>query len=488
MNDMEIFEAVTMIDEDIIIEAEEKNSPAAYQSKFSEESGGTVSGVDVYRKNIRFRIAAIAAAALLTVGLGSGGALLLKEHGSSGNKKINEEPVDPETVTSVQEITETASYQSEKTNMTLTSVSTETADKKDVVITTVKNDIVTTVSSAGANSAPVQETTVTSVAAEDHKITGNGTTEKAAEQTATRPVTGGITNKTSTTEKTSDKRLMTKDDLRELARKGRELKVSDFYGFIGEDIGSGLYCMKYEIKDVPEEYVLVMSDGTFPEPFNALLKREDGTDIDIRSDEFRRSVGVFEEEPGTVVAEPVSKRRITTDDIKRLSAKGMELKVSDFDEFIGEDIGSGLFVMKYEIEDKDTACLIVGFDGMRSEPLYTDLELDLAGESHYMGDIRTEQFRRIFGKTFRYEKGGMGGDCTISFDYDFYFTQGPLSNYACSGIWSISDDILTVTDYYSKFVSRFRITGDDLIYIKDKERSPVLSNMISDGDRFTVVK
>ena len=125
---------------------------------------------------------------------------------------------------------------------------------------------------------------------------------------------------------------------------------------------------------------------------------------------------------------------------------------------------------------------------MRSEPLYTDLELDLAGKSHYMGDIRTEQFRRIFGKTFRYEKGGMGGDCTISFDYDFYFTQGPLSNYACSGIWSISDDILTVTDYYSKFVSRFRITGDDLIYIKDKERSPVLSNMISDGDRFTVIK
>ena len=355
MNDMEIFEAVTMIDEDIIIEAEEKNSPAAYQSKFSEESGGTVSGVDVYRKNIRFRIAAIAAAALLTVGLGSGGALLLKEHGSSGNKKINEEPVDPETVTSVQEITETASYQSEKTNMTLTSVSTETADKKGVVITTQKNDIVKTVSTAGANSAPVQETTVTSAAAEDHEITGNRTTEKAAEQTATRPVTGGITNKTSTTEKTSDKRLMTKDDLRELARKGRELKVSDFDEFIGEDIGSGLYCMRYEIKDVPEEYVLVTSDGTFPEPLYALLKREDGTDIDIRSDEFRRSVGAFEEEPGTVVAEPVSKRRITTDDIKRLSAKGMGLKVSDFDEFIGEDIGSGLFVMKYEIEDKDTA-------------------------------------------------------------------------------------------------------------------------------------
>jgi len=81
--------------------------------------------------------------------------------------------------------------------------------------------------------------------------------------------------------------LITADDIIELSKKGENLTVSDFAAYKGEDIGSGLYVMKYEIADNDNVYLLVGSDGSSDKPVYARLVASDGEEIDIRSDEFQ---------------------------------------------------------------------------------------------------------------------------------------------------------------------------------------------------------
>lgn len=76
MNKMDLFEAVNLIDDDIVREAEISSETKA---STSEEPAITVSGVEV-RNSIRWqRIAAIASAFILMAGLGSVGAMLYNQ-------------------------------------------------------------------------------------------------------------------------------------------------------------------------------------------------------------------------------------------------------------------------------------------------------------------------------------------------------------------------------------------------------------------------
>lgn len=81
--------------------------------------------------------------------------------------------------------------------------------------------------------------------------------------------------------------LITADDIIELSKKGENLTVADFSAYKGEDIGSGLCVMKYEIADNDNVYLLVGSDGSGDKPIYACLVASDGEEIDIRSDEFQ---------------------------------------------------------------------------------------------------------------------------------------------------------------------------------------------------------
>ena len=56
------------------------------------------------------------------------------------------------------------------------------------------------------------------------------------------------------------KRNITLGDIRAISEKiGEELAMSDLHGFIGEDIGSGFYILRYPVEDVP--YVLSVTSG-----------------------------------------------------------------------------------------------------------------------------------------------------------------------------------------------------------------------------------
>lgn len=88
----------------------------------------------------------------------------------------------------------------------------------------------------------------------------------------------------------------------------------------------------------------------------------------------------------------VSKTRpMTVDDIIELSKKGDALISSDFAPFTGEDVGSGLNIMRYEIENKPGLCLLVGYDGITNKPLYVKIVDETSAEERSV-DIRSEEF------------------------------------------------------------------------------------------------
>lgn len=80
---------------------------------------------------------------------------------------------------------------------------------------------------------------------------------------------------------------------------------------------------------------------------------------------------------------PPVKRQITTDDIIELSRSGYSLTMADFAGFQGKDIGSGLYVMEYEVSGGKFR-LLVG-SGNCTDIIYANLEVV---NGRQMTDIR----------------------------------------------------------------------------------------------------
>jgi hypothetical protein len=88
--------------------------------------------------------------------------------------------------------------------------------------------------------------------------------------------------------------------------------------------------------------------------------------------------------------------KITFDDVIQLSKKGDELTWSDFDQYVYEDIGSGLYIFKYEIENDDTY-LLIGGDNLNEKPSYIDIcnESLVTHEIESRLDIRSDEFKEL---------------------------------------------------------------------------------------------
>ena len=97
------------------------------------------------------------------------------------------------------------------------------------------------------------------------------------------------------------------------------------------------------------------------------------------------------------------------------------------------------------------------------------IQLKLLGLDN--GEITDSDRSAIAGKTFSYEKGGCGGEFTITFNEDGTYTyyEGSLSSYIGGGEWEIKDDTVIMTEkYYTpKKINHLKINGSDLIFIAD---------------------
>ncbi len=86
-----------------------------------------------------------------------------------------------------------------------------------------------------------------------------------------------------------------------------------------------------------------------------------------------------------VGSDAVDERRLTLDDVIMLSQKGDALTWSDFERYQGQDIGSGLYIMRYEIDELFE--VLVG--GVPDEmPMYIYLRVNNEADDRI--DIRTE--------------------------------------------------------------------------------------------------
>ena len=76
--------------------------------------------------------------------------------------------------------------------------------------------------------------------------------------------------------------------------------------------------------------------------------------------------------------------KLTLEKVKELSQKGEELTWSDFEEYNGREVGSGLYIMAYDVDDEYR--LMIGGAGKEERPMYIYLSSKL---NNYFVDIRT---------------------------------------------------------------------------------------------------
>ncbi|WP_297960182.1 dockerin type I repeat-containing protein [uncultured Ruminococcus sp.] len=187
---------------------------------------------------------------------------------------------------------------------------------------------------------------------------------------------------------------LTLDGVRELAKKGSSLTWSDFEPYRGRDVGSGLYILEYVLED---GYTVLVGGVPGEDPWYIYLSRFDSQNrIDIRTDDVEAFIAntVTETMP---VSQPITTttttaanediyvggtETLTLDGVRKLAKKGSSLTWSDFEPYRGRDIGSGLYILEYVLEDGYTV-LVGGVP--QDAPIY----IYLCYHEHQI-DIRTE--------------------------------------------------------------------------------------------------
>jgi hypothetical protein len=179
MNKMKLFEAIDLIDDDLIKEAEMPSEKLSDSSSNEHENAVTVSGVEV-RSGIRWqRIAALASAFILIASFGAVGALLYKNRPP---RQI--EPSEIIIPAATESTTETTDKQSESTEAATTNTQkTSKAEKKETKEST------NTVTTNKADNKPERDNCYAED--ESNEPTAEDNTkpdEKAPEVTVTQPV------------------------------------------------------------------------------------------------------------------------------------------------------------------------------------------------------------------------------------------------------------------------------------------------------------
>ena len=89
--------------------------------------------------------------------------------------------------------------------------------------------------------------------------------------------------------------------------------------------------------------------------------------------------------------------QLTLDKVVELSYKGEELTWEDFEQYHGAECGSGLYIVRYEIDDDYE--LVIGGTSATGRPMYIHLvRKDSEDESGFI-DIRTEDVQAFISET-----------------------------------------------------------------------------------------
>lgn len=161
----------------------------------------------------------------------------------------------------------------------------------------------------------------------------------------------------------TEKPYLTLNDLLTIKKqKGEDISLRDFEKYSYEDGGS----------DVMEYYVVGGYSLTIGNDGSITLFPPSGADGGI--DLIRNDLSTLEDyiKGYTPKLLETGKEQLTAYRILRLkAAKGEDLTWSDFEPYQSEDIGSGLYVLQYDVEGEYT--LLIGGGDMRERPAYISL-------------------------------------------------------------------------------------------------------------------
>lgn len=177
-----------------------------------------------------------------------------------------------------------------------------------------------------------------------------------------------------------DGKLITLDKVKELAKKGDDLTWSDFEDYYGVDVGSGLYIMYYAVEGT-DYSVTVGGDNPYEKPMYIRFGKGDGNYIDLRYDSLYEILG---EKIPLYAVDSENGNLLTIEKVKELAKKGEDLTWSDFEEFSGVDVGSGMYIMVYPVEDTDYRVTVGGSPDRK--PMYIHFG---KGDGNYI-DLRKD--------------------------------------------------------------------------------------------------
>ena len=244
MNKLKIYEAMNMIDDELVKEAAAPSdtvSEAVRDEKLDAEL--TVSGVEPYRRPIWHKITAIASAMVIIAGAVAGGTYYMKHRGSStpDNDVIESEALAPTTedsdnVVTTDKGTKTTSKKGGKSSTTTTAANDEAEELANTSGPQLNggNNLNTGPKTVAANKSTTAKTTAKRGSSTTTAKNSSGTTT-TAKQSNTSPAT--------TTAPVpippADGRL-TLDLVKRYAEYGDNLTLGDFAPYDHEDIGSGV--------------------------------------------------------------------------------------------------------------------------------------------------------------------------------------------------------------------------------------------------------
>lgn len=176
-----------------------------------------------------------------------------------------------------------------------------------------------------------------------------------------------------------DEKILTIDKVKELAKKGDDLMWDDFDGYTFTEGGFGLYIRTYTVEEGYSLYI--GGGGPDDKPMYIDLSGKGKGRIDIRYESVDEFLG--EKIPlHTVNSE--NGNLLTIEKVKELAKKGEDLTWSDFEEFSGVDVGSGMYIMVYPVEDTDYRVTVGGSPDRK--PMYIHFG---KGDGNYI-DLRKD--------------------------------------------------------------------------------------------------
>ncbi|MBQ8123313.1 MAG: hypothetical protein IJ170_08410 [Ruminococcus sp.] len=270
MDKMKIFEAINLIGEDLIEEASEEK---AEDLSAVSDSEGAVTGVDIYRRKNLQRFGAAAAAFLLIIGLSAAGVFAVKNRRlSAPDDNIVESEIavttkadeSSETTTAAQVIKSAAAVKTTAAPVTsAVQASSQTTVKVSDAVRQTSPPVIRQTAPANKTTAlPYQTTIIQKNTSPVTETTPAGTEQPKQTrptETATEPImtTGRPVGweEPVTTTKAEEKnyfggtKTMTLEDVAELSKKGTDLTWADLSGFKGEEVGSGIMILKYDLEE-----------------------------------------------------------------------------------------------------------------------------------------------------------------------------------------------------------------------------------------------